>query len=327
MKSFKVSVVLPSYNEEGNLPVIAEQLVAVLQQYADYEIIFVNDCSSDRTLEIAKKLHQENSRINYLSFSRNFGHQYALKAGLDYATGDCVISMDADLQHPVELIPDLVAKWQEGNDIVYTVRKESKNQSFFKRKTSNLFYKLMSFMTGIHVPKGAADFRLLDRKVVDVIRHSKEKILFLRGYVTWIGFRQAYIEYIPAKRFSGKSSYTLRKMISFAITGITSFGVMPLRIAVFLGLIVVTLGMIYAAYVLYMKFCVETFVITGWASMMIVLLILGGVQLIILGVMGEYIGLIFIETKKRPNYIVAESSLIKCGKFLLEEKSKTIAGE
>ncbi len=306
MSAFKVSVVVPSFNEEGNVSILAEKLVKILKQYADYEVIYVNDASTDKTLEKLKELHRKNPKIKYLSFSRNFGHQYALKAGIDYATGNCIISMDADLQHPVELIPELISRWQKGNNIVYTVRKESKNQGWLKRKTSNLFYKVMRFMTGVNVPQGAADFRLIDEKVAEVIRNTSEKILFLRGYITWMGFRQEAVEYIPAKRFSGKSSYTLKKMIALAITGITSFGIMPLRLASLLGILVTFLGLIYGIYVLYMKLWGTAYIVTGWASLLITILLLGGCQLFIMGILGEYIGLIFIETKKRPNYIIEE---------------------
>lgn len=306
MNKFKVSIVIPSFNEEGNIPLMSKQLVNVLEKYDDYEIIFVNDASTDKTLDIAKEIHEKNHKIKYLSFSRNFGHQYALKAGIDYASGDCIISMDADLQHPVELIPELICKWQDGNNIVYTIRKESANQSWFKRKTSNLFYKVMRFMTGVNIPQGAADFRLIDSKVAEIIRNTPEKILFLRGFITWIGFKQAAIEYTPAKRFSGKSSYTLKKMIAFAVSGITSFGIMPLRLASFLGIIICGLGALYGFYALYMRLFAETYVISGWTSVLITILIIGGCQLLILGILGEYIGLIYIETKKRPNYIIEE---------------------
>ena len=306
MSAFKVSVVVPSFNEEGNVSILAEKLVKILKQYADYEVIYVNDASTDKTLEKLKELHRKNPKIKYLSFSRNFGHQYALKAGIDYATGNCIISMDADLQYPVELIPELISRWQKGNNIVYTVRKESKNQGWLKRKTSNLFYKVMRFMTGVNVPQGAADFRLIDEKVAEVIRNTSEKILFLRGYITWMGFRQEAVEYIPAKRFSGKSSYTLKKMIALAITGITSFGIMPLRLASLLGILVTFLGLIYGIYVLYMKLWGTAYIVTGWTSLLITILLLGGCQLFIMGILGEYIGLIFIETKKRPNYIIEE---------------------
>ena len=227
-------------------------------------------------------------------------------AGLEHASGDYCVIMDADLQHPVELIPELISKWQEGNNIVYTVRKESKVQSWFKRKTSNLFYKVMRFMTGVNIPQGAADFRLIDSKVAEIIRNTPEKILFLRGFITWIGFKQASVEYTPAKRFSGKSSYTIKKMIAFAISGITSFGIMPLRLASFLGLLISGLGALYAIYALYMYSFAESYVIAGWTSVLITILILGGCQLVIMGILGEYIGLIFIETKKRPNYIIEE---------------------
>lgn len=308
MNNFTVSVVVPAYNEQDNLAALTDLLVPILSQYHDYEIIFVDDGSSDNTLQVIKQLHTTNPHINYLSFSRNFGHQYALKAGLDHARGDCVISMDADLQHPPHLIPRLIEQWQHGNDVVYTIREDNANQSWLKRKTSALFYKLLNSITGLNTPRGAADFRLLDRKVVESVKNSPEKVLFLRGYISWLGFRQAGLTYQPAPRFAGTSHYTFRKMLALAVTGITSFGIQPLRLATWLGLLVSGLGVLFAIYTLYTKFIVGD-VITGWTSLMIVILILGGTQLFIMGIFGEYLGTIFTESKRRPNYILRENSL------------------
>lgn len=308
MKKFKVSVVIPAFNEEANLPVLAGELEKVLSAYDDYEIIFVDDGSADNTLEVIKKLRQANPKINYLSFSRNFGHQYALKAGLDHASGDCVISMDADMQHPPHLLPQLIENWQKGNDIVYTIRQENSTSGWFKRKTSNLFYKLLRLITGLKTPQGAADFRLLDRRVVDALKSAPEKVLFLRGFISWLGFKQIGLPYQPSPRFAGTSHYTLSKMFALAVTGITSFSIQPLRLATYLGLIVAGLGVVFALYTFYARLFTDT-TITGWASLMIVVLILGGTQLFIMGIFGEYLGTIFIESKRRPAYIMAETSL------------------
>ncbi|MBQ9090358.1 MAG: glycosyltransferase family 2 protein [Alphaproteobacteria bacterium] len=303
----KISVIVPAYNEAENIPVLLEKLKKNIPSKS-YEIIFVDDGSTDDTLNILKNLRKQNDCIHYLSFSRNFGHQYALRAGLAKATGDAVISIDADLQHPPEVIPQLIQKWQDGYDIVYTLRQENKNQGFLKRKTSNLYYKLLNFMTSVSVPKGAADFRLLDKKVVQILNKSPERDLFLRGYITWMGFKQIGIPYQVAKRHAGKSSYTLSKMIRLAWMGITSFSIMPLRIASVVGFLTTLLGFLYACYVVYMKIFTNHFVVTGWTSVLVSVLIIGGVQLMIMGILGEYLGLIYLETKKRPNYIIQESS-------------------
>lgn len=308
MKNFKVSVVVPAFNEEGNIPRLANELVNVLKQYKSYEIIFINDGSVDNTLDTIKKLRLHNKNIHYISLSRNFGHQYALKAGLDGATGDFVISMDADLQHPVNLIPTLIQEWQNGYDIVYTVRTDKKTESLFKRSTSKLYYKIFNFLTGLNMPSGTADFRGMDKKAVQVLKNMPEKTLFLRGLVFWMGFKQKALSYQVHPRFTGKSAYTLKKMMSLAMAGATSFSVKPLRIAIYAGFIVAVLGCLFTAYVLYMKLFGGA-TISGWASIMCVLLILGGSQLFMMGIIGEYIGMIFMEMKKRPSYIVDETSL------------------
>ena len=308
MEKFKVSVIVPAYNEQGNLPVLTAKLTEILKQYDDYEIIFINDGSTDKTIEVMKQLHHDNSRVHYISLSRNFGHQYALKAGLDVATGDCVISMDADLQHPPCLIPRLIDGWQKGYDIVYTVRHDKNTEGAFKRFSSAIFYKCFRLVTGLKIPAGAADFRLLDKKVVAQLKQMPEKALFLRGLIYWMGFKQLAVSYQVEPRFSGCSSYSLKKMLALAIAGATSFSIKPLRLAIYLGFLIALLGCLFTAYVLYMKLFAGS-VITGWASLMCVLLILGGCQLFVMGIIGEYIGRIFIEMKNRPSYIVDETSL------------------
>ena len=310
MEKFKVSVVVPAYNEQGNLSVLVQRVITVLKNYDEYEIILINDGSKDDTLQVMKQLHHEYGCVQYISLSRNFGHQYALKAGLDHATGDCVISMDGDMQHPPEIIPSLINKWSEGYDIVYTIRQDKGTEGFFKRFSSKLFYKFFAFLSGLNIPAGAADFRLLDKKVVQTLKNMPEKALFLRGIIYWLGFKQCSISYQVAPRFSGKSSYSLKKMLALAIVGTTSFSLKPLRLAIYLGFFVALLGCLLTAYVLYMKLFAGS-VITGWSSIMCVLLILGGCQLFIMGIIGEYIGRIFIEIKNRPSYIVDEISFDK----------------
>ena len=307
MTSFKVSIVIPAFNEEGNVKIIADNLVQVLKGYHDYEILFINDGSADRTLSVLKELSASNNHIRYLSFSRNFGHQLALKAGIDHASGDCVISMDADLQHPVELIPQLIAKWQEGFEIVYTIRADGPKTSLFKRVTSNLFYRLMNAISDIQIVQGTADFRLLDRVVVDVLKNMQEPDLFFRGIIPWIGFSQYGLLYAPNERFWGKSKYSLTKMFRFAFHGITSFSTKPLHLATLMGLFISFLSFAYGLVALTGKIFKDQ-AVSGWTSMIVSVLFIGGIQLVMLGIIGEYLGKLFIESKRRPNYIIREKS-------------------
>ncbi len=303
-----ISIVIPAYNESGNIAAITRKVSEQAEKIGQYEIIFVDDGSTDTTLEEIKAVAQNNTSVKYLSFSRNFGHQKAVKAGLDYAEGDCVISMDADLQHPPELINELINKWQEGYDVVYTVRKDMRSVGFFKKTTSRIFYKLISQISDIDIPLGASDFRLLDKKVVEELRKLKENFLFIRGVVSWLGYKQTNIEYEVQERYAGSTKYTLKRMISFAIQGITSFSIAPLRIAIVVGFIVSIAAFIYTSYALFAKYYLHT-TIPGWTSILISVLFLGGIQLITLGVIGEYLGKMFIENKNRPNYIINEKKL------------------
>lgn len=304
---FKVSVVVPVFNEEGCVQSLKGRLVKVLEAYREYEILFVNDGSTDGTLAKLKALHRENKRINFLSFSRNFGHQNAIRAGIHFAKGDCIISMDGDLQHPPELIPDLISKWLDGSDIVYTIRRESKKTPVLKRLGSRLFYKIMNTLSDINFAQGEADFRLLDRNAAEELNNLNENAVFFRGIVKWLGFEQTGIEYTPEERKWGKSKYSRKKMFALAATGITSFSVKPLRISTLIGITIAFLSILYGIYALYVKFFTDN-TVEGWTSVFFMVSFIGGIQLIILGIIGEYIGNIFLETKKRPNYIIAEDS-------------------
>jgi polyisoprenyl-phosphate glycosyltransferase len=304
---FKVSVIVPVFNEEGCLLTFAERAIKVLDHFHDYEILFVDDGSKDGTLTILRKLHSENSKINFLSFSRNFGHQNALRAGIHHANGDCIISMDGDLQHPPELIPDLINKWNEGYDIVYTIRKDMKNIPFLKKIGSTLFYKLMNAISDINFENGEADFRLLDKNAADELNNLNENAIFFRGMVKWLGFDQAGIEYIPDNRTWGKTKYSQKKMFALAISGITSFSIKPLRISTIIGVSIAVFSLLYGIYALYIKFFTNNS-IEGWTSVFFMVTFIGGIQLIILGIIGEYIGNIFLESKKRPHYIIKEDS-------------------
>jgi len=307
-KNFKVSVIVPALNEAGNIGILVQQVIEVLSQFTDYELIFVDDGSGDATLELLRKQHIENKRVKYISFSRNFGHQNALRAGFDYASGDCVISMDGDLQHPPKMIPQLIKKWKEGYDVVYTIRKEDPQLSPAKRITSRIFYWFMNKFTDLHIVNGAADFRLLDRCVIDILRSIKENDLFLRGVISWIGFKRYGIEYMPDKRFWGATKYTVAKMVKFAFTGITSFSVKPLQLSTFVGGLLAFFSFLYGIYAIVAKLTTES-TISGWTSVLTVILFIGGIQLVMIGILGEYIGRLFIESKKRPNYIIKEKGL------------------
>lgn len=302
-----ISVVIPAFDEEGSLQKLTGTLEPVLSAYGDYEILVVDDGSKDHTLNILKELHKANPKIKYLSLSRNFGHQNALKAGLDHAKGDCVITMDADLQHPPKMIPELVTKWQEGNDIVYTIRKDDRQLGFLKRVSSRLFYRLMNWISDIRFREGAADFRLLDRSVVDVLKDINEYYLFFRGMTSWVGFRQCSVEFTPDQRFAGETKYSFRRMLGFALTGITSFSLKPLRLSFTLGALFAVLAFLYGIYALVMKFFTDT-TIPGWTSVLASVLFIGGIQLIVLGIIAEYVGKLFMESKRRPHYIIRESS-------------------
>jgi len=310
---YKVSVVIPVYNEEGCVSGLTERLIKVLVGYYDYEILFVDDGSQDNTLTILKKLHSDNQKINFLSFSRNFGHQNALRAGTKYATGDCIVSLDGDLQHPPELIPDLISKWNEGYDIVYTIRKEVKKISFFKIVTARLFYKIMNAISDVNFDHGEADFRLLDKNAASELNNLHENAIFFRGMVKWLGFNQTGIEYTPDSRFWGETKYSQKKMFALAISGITSFSIKPLRISTLIGLSIAFLSLLYGVYALYIKFFTDNS-IEGWTSVFFMVTFIGGIQLIMIGILGEYIGKIFIESKKRPHYIIKENSFdnMKC---------------
>ena len=302
MKS--TSIVIPAYNEEGNLRKIREEIDLVFQNLPTYryEIIFVNDGSRDNTQEILEIMSTEFSEVKFIEFSRNFGHQNAVKAGLDFAMGNAVISMDADLQHPPKVILELIKKWEEGYDLVYTLRKYNQATSPFKKLTSNFFYKILVSLSDVELEKGSSDFRLMDASVVEIMRHADESDLFLRGLSKWVGFRQYAVHYTADDRFSGSSKYSLKKMFKFAFTGITAFSVKPLYLASYLGFFFSFLGLLYIPYVVY-AFISKT-EISGWASLIMTVVFFGGVQLIILGILGIYIGKMFKQMKNRPNYIV-----------------------
>jgi glycosyltransferase involved in cell wall biosynthesis len=301
----KISVIVPVFNEEINLMPLMQRLMKVLDCYSSHEILFVDDGSTDGTLDILRTISQEYSFTRYLSFSRNFGHQSALRAGLMQANGDCVISLDADLQHPPEVIPEMILRWQEGCEIVVAIRSRAKALPFLKKVSSRLYYRILNSLSDIHFDEGGADFRLLDRKVVLVLRQLSEQNLFLRGIVNWVGFRKYTIAYEQEKRVRGVSKYSIHKMVQLGMQGITAFSVRPLRLATFMGLIIAGLAAIYAIYALIM-YVFTSRTVVGWTSLIVSILFLGGIQMFLLGIIGEYLGRLFIDSKRRPDYIIRE---------------------
>lgn len=305
---YKISLVIPAHNEEGSLNHLTDKLLSIIENKISYEIIFVDDGSTDNSLPLIKQLSMKNPNIHYISLSRNFGHQNALKSGIDHSTGDCVISLDADLQHPPKLIFEMIDLWQKGNDIIITVRKDHKTVSFLKRFSSHFFYKLINLFSEIKLEPGVADFRLIDRSVANIIRNSQEYNLFIRGYISWLGFKTAKLLYTADERFSGETKYSFKKMVLFAADGLTSFSIKPLRITIFLGGLISFLAFLYALYAIYIYFFTDK-EMTGWTSLLVSVLFLGGLQLLFLGFIGEYIGRIFMQTKNRPSYLIKETDL------------------
>jgi len=303
-----ISIILPAFNETESIPKVSAAIEDLFKSLAyRYEIIFVADGCTDSTMETIEELIKTNKHIYYIEFSRNFGHQLALKAGMDHANGDCVISMDCDLQHPPEIIPEMLAKWELGYEVVYTIRKDDKKLPLSKRITSKLFYNTINSLSDVEIEAGSADFRLLDKKVVKVLKNFHENEPFLRGLIKWIGYRQISIDYYPNQRLSGISKYNLKKMISFALQGVTSFSVRPLYGAIYLGFTFTLLSILYLPYVLFAFYIGKE--VSGWASTIMTIVFFGGLNLMILGVIGIYVGKMFIQVKERPNYIIRSTNL------------------
>lgn len=302
-----ISLVVPCFNEEE---VIGETFKR-LQHFSsevqglDVELIFVDDGSQDRTRDLIKGFAANDSRVKLVAFARNFGHQIAVTAGIDAAHGDAVVLIDADLQDPPEVVHEMIAKWREGFDVVYGTRTERPGESAFKLATARGFYRLLNRLSEVPIPLDTGDFRLMSRAVVDTLRAMPERDRFVRGMVSWVGFKQTALPYRRAERFAGQSKYPLRKMIKFATDGILSFSSRPLQLAVGMGLTSATLAMAGIVYALYMRIFTSVWV-EGWTAMMIAVLFMGGVQLICIGILGEYIGRIYNEIKKRPLYVVQE---------------------
>ena len=307
----KLSVVCPAYEEEEVLPRFHPVLTAVLDKLGagyEIEILYVDDGSRDRTLEVLHRLAAADARVRYLSLSRNFGHQAALSAGLEHATGDVVITLDSDLQHPPELIPILLEKWREGHDVVLTLREEDRRLGLSKRLSSQLFYRVMSMVSDTELRAAAADFRLMTRKAVGALTRLHETHRFLRGMVSWLGFRTATVPYTPASRAAGVSKYTLRKMLALATDGLLSFSRLPLRLSLFLGGATTALGMSVAAWGVLRALFASGPIDSGWYVLMVTVLTVGGCILGALGIVGEYVGRIYEQVKGRPIYLLKDAS-------------------
>ncbi len=310
-----VSIVAPAYNEEENLPHLCERVRSVMEGMGrDFELIIVENGSADRSLEILKDLRRKDGRIHYVSLSRNFGHQGALIAGLEHARGDVVISMDADLQHPPEVIPEMLKLWEAGYELVYTIKRENATQPFIRRLVNRQFYAFMSRASGLELTGGQSDFRLMDRKAVDALIRMPERNKFLRGLSRWIGFRQVGIEYDVPPRFAGESKFRLGHLLRFALDGILSFSVIPLRLFTLFGFLVSVAAFCYGLFIVGSG--AYAFITgyhgripPGWATVGAAVFFLGGVQLMGIGLLGEYLGRVYDETKGRPAYLVREDSL------------------
>lgn len=305
MKDFLISIIIPVFNEEKNINHLLTTLIPAIKPY-DYELIFVNDGSTDKTPQLIKNYIQKNRRIKLISFYRNFGHQFALSAGYVEAQGDCVISIDADSQDPPGIIPHMIEKWEKGAQIVYAKRETREVDGGFKKLTAHLFYRLINFLSDTPIPQDVGDFRLLDREVVVFLNKLPEQSRFLRGLVAWGGYPADYVYFKREARHAGATHYTLSKMLNLALEGITSFSTKPLRLATYLGFISGTMGFLGIIYAILGKIFLPAYWVTGWAALFVGIMFLGGVQLITIGIIGEYISKIYKEVQKRPQYIIKE---------------------
>lgn len=317
----KISAIIPSYNEQENVGLMYERMSKVLSKISDdYEIIYVNDCSRDETLLRIKALAEKDNHVKYVSFSRNFGHQIAVSAGLDVCQGDAVVIIDGDLQDPPELIEQMYERYKEGYKVVYARRTSRDGETWFKKFTAKMFYRILASMTSIDIPVDVGDFRLIDKVIVQHLRNMPEKSKYIRGQISWIGYKQTFVDYHRDARIYGRTNYPLRKMLRFALDGITAFSDKPLKIASGLGIFSVIVSLLALVYALVSHFCFNN-TITGWTSLILSVLFIGGVQLITIGIIGEYIARINNDVRNRPLYIVEESNAEAQSK---EEENKNI---
>lgn len=303
----KYSLVIPVYNEETTLPELYRRLSAVMDKLEELtEVILVNDGSRDRTLSLLRDLHEKDSRFCYISLARNFGHQVAVTAGLNFVRGQVIVVMDADLQDPPELIPVLVERWKQGYQVVYAQRTQRKKEGLFKRLPAYLFYRILRRLADIDIPPDTGDFCLMDRKVVDVLNSMPERNRYIRGLRSWVGLQQTSVLFERDPRFAGDVKYTFRKSLSLAANGLVSFSRVPLRLSTYLGLVAAAISVLMAVLVLYWRIVSPNSPLTGLATIMIAMFFLGAVQLVSIGILGEYVGRIYEEVKGRPLYVLSE---------------------
>ncbi|MEL4896682.1 glycosyltransferase family 2 protein [Crocosphaera sp. Alani8] len=303
----KYSLIIPIYNEEETIPELYNRVSQIMNRLDGLvELILVNDGSWDKSLKLIRELHQTDSRVCYLSLARNFGHQTAVTAGLNFARGQAVIILDADLQDPPELIPDMIEKWRQGYEVVYAQRLKRKQEGWFKRFTAYVFYRILKRLADVDIPADTGDFCLMDRQVVDVLNTMPERSRYIRGLRAWIGFRQTAVKFERDPRFAGEVKYTFQKSFSLALNSLISFSRIPLRLSTYLGLLSAGVALMMALLVLYWRLHDPNSPITGLATIMIAIFFLGSVQLVCLGILGEYIGRIYEEIKGRPLYTLAE---------------------
>src|SRR3989338_4030754 len=305
-RDFLVSIIIPVYNEEANIKPLLEKLLPIVKYFRS-EIIFVNDGSKDQTAEEIKKFAKKDPKIKLISFMRNFGHQMALSAGYATAAGDCIISMDADLQDPPELVSKMIEKWLKDYKIVYAKR-EKRDESAFKKITASFFYWLINSLSDTPIPPDVGDFRLLDREVVNLLNQLPEKSRFLRGLVSWGGFSSIEVTFERKKRIHGQTHYPVSKMVNFALDGIVSFSTKPLKIATYLCFFTSFFGFFGMVYAIYRRFFLpHDYWVTGWTALFVAIMFFGGVQLLTIGIIGEYIGKIYKEIQSRPQYLIKET--------------------
>ena len=304
-----VTILIPCFNEEASLPLLYEKLseIAADTRYG-WEFLFVNDGSKDQTLAILKALAEKDSRIRYISLSRNFGKENAMLAGFDYATGDCMVIMDADLQHPPTLVPEMLRLWEEGFEDVYARRKDRDTDSWLRRKLSQQYYRILQKVSNVDILQNVGDFRLLDRKCINALRQLRETERYTKGMYCWIGFKKTELEFEVGERVAGNSSFSYRKLVKLAVNGFTSYTTAPLKISTYIGLIVSILSFVFMI-VFLIKSLVYGDPVQGFPTLITVISFLGGVQLLSLGIIGEYLGKVFNETKHRPVYIISETNL------------------
>lgn len=303
----KISIIIPAYNEEESLPILYDRIKKLMESMNNYafEILFVNDGSKDKTIEIIKQIREEDKRICYVDFSRNFGKEIAMIAGLDYATGDCVIFMDADLQDPPELIPELVKYWEEGYDDVYAKRRSRKGETWLKKFTSTMYYRVLQKLTRIEIQKDTGDFRLLDRRCVNALKKLRESQRNTKSMFSWIGYKKKEVLYDRDPRVAGSTKWNYIKLVDLAIDGITSFTTSPLRLSTFIAIPTFILLFVYFIYVIAKCFVIKQ-MIQAYQAIILLILFFSGVQILLFGIVGEYLGRIFNETKNRPLYLVNE---------------------